>query len=413
MVQKLNRLSARRVHSLGKEGVKPGWYGDGGGLYLRAGPGNARRWIFVFRWRGKRAEMGLGGLASVTLASARLRAVNARILLAQGQNPIEVRKTEEAARQAAITFGTFADSLVADISQEFRNAKHAAQWEMTLTKYAAPIRDKNIADITTDDVLGVLKPLWQSKQDTASRLRGRIERVLDAAKARGLRDRENPARWRGHLKHLLPPRQKLARGHLRALPFQEVPALMDRLRALGGVTALALEFLILSAARTKEVRFATWSEIDREGRAWIIPAVKTKTGKPRRVPLTDRMLAILTEIEQVRVNEFVFPGERRRQSGLSENMLIKLLNKHLEVDKAAATVHGFRSSFRDWAAEQTVFPREIIELALGHKVVGEVEGAYWRSDVLERRRQLMTAWDRYCSTTPEERVVNISDYRAG
>jgi integrase len=303
--------------------------------------------------------------------------------------------------------------LVADISQEFRNAKHTAQWKMTLTKYAAPIRDKNIADITTDDVLGVLKPLWQSKLDTGSRLRGRIERVLDAAKARGLRDRENPARWRGHLNHLLPPRQKLARGHLAALPFNEIPAFMGRLRALGGVTALALEFLILSAARTKEVRFTTWSEIDREGRAWTIPALKTKTGKPRRVPLTDRMLAILAEVEQVRVNEFVFPGERRRQSGLSENMLIKLLNKHLKVDKAAATVHGFRSSFRDWAAEHTVFAREIIEMALGHKVVGEVEGAYWRSDVLERRRQLMTAWDRYCSTTPEERVVKINEYRVG
>jgi integrase len=412
MVQKVNRLTARRVDSLGKEDTNPGWYGDGGGLYLRAGPGHARRWIFVFRWRGKRAEMGLGGLSAVTLASARLRAADVRNLLAQGKNPIEARKAEAAARQSAITFGTFADSLVADISQEFRNAKHVAQWKMTLAKYAAPIRDKNIAEITTDDILGVLKPIWQSKPETASRLRGRIERVLDAAKARGLRDRENPARWRGHLNHLLPPRQKLAHGHLAALPFKEVPALMGRLRASGGVTALALEFLILSAARTKEVRFATWSEVDRDGRAWTIPALKTKTGKPRRIPLTDRMLAILAEVEQVRVNDFLFPGERSRQ-GMSDNMLVKLLNKRLKVDKAAASVHGFRSSFRDWAAEQTAFPREIIEMALGHKVVGEVEGAYWRSDVLERRRQLMTAWDRYCSTAPEERVVNINEYRMG
>jgi integrase len=412
MAQKLNRLAARRVGSLAKKNAKPGWHSDGGGLYLRVGPGDARRWIFIFRWHGRRAEMGLGGLSSVTLAAARLRAADARNLLAQGKNPIEARKAEVAARQSAITFGAFADSLIADISSEFRNAKHAAQWKMTLTKYAAPIRDKNIAEITTDDVLGVLKPIWQTKPETASRLRGRIERVLDGARARGLRDRENPARWRGHLNHLLPPRQKLARGHLAAMPFKEVPAFMGRLRALGGVTALALEFLILSAARTKEVRLATWSEFDREGRAWTIPALKTKTGTPRRVPLTDRMIAILAEVEQVRVNEFVFPGERSRQ-GISDNVLVKLLNKCLNGDKAAATVHGFRSSFRDWAAEQTAFPREIIEMALGHKVVGEVEGAYWRSDMLERRRQLMTAWERFCSTTPDERVINISDYRAG
>ena len=233
--------------------TKPGRHADGGGLYLVVGPGKSKRWLFLFRWRGKLKEMGLGGSASVPLADARRKAEDARRVIAEGRNPIVERRAKQAARDVAPTFGAFADDLIADISHGFRSDKHKAQWAMTLQTYAASLREKHLEEITTDDVLAVLKPIWLTKAETASRLRGRIERVLDAAKAKGLRSGENPARWRGHLANLLPRQPKLTRGHHAAMPYEKVPEFMLHLRASESVSALALEFCILGAARSGEV----------------------------------------------------------------------------------------------------------------------------------------------------------------
>src|SRR4051794_23414800 len=268
MARQTKRLSARTVATL----TKPGRHSDGDGLYLVVDASGAKRWLFLFRWNGKLKEMGLGGLASVSLADAREKADEARRVLASGRNPIEVRKAEKVERETIPTFGVFADRLLADLSHGFRSAKHRAQWTMTLSVYAAPLRDKSLHDLHTGDVLGVLTPIWQSKPETAARVRSRIERVLDAAKAKGLRTGENPARWRGHLDHLLPKRHKLTRGHHAAMPYADVPAFMADLRCRNTITALALEFLILTAARSSEVMGAVWSEIDRDAKIWTIPA---------------------------------------------------------------------------------------------------------------------------------------------
>ena len=388
--RRLKRLSARSVSTLNK----PGRHADGEGLYLLVDGGGAKRWVFLFRWKapgekgpGKLREMGLGGLSAVSLADAREKAVAARQALANGRNPIDERKAAEAARQSATTFGAFADALVEELKPGFRSAKHHAQWAMTLRTYAGPLRDKPLDAIQTVDVLAVLKPIWQSKSETASRLRGRIERVLDAARAQGLRSGENPARWRGHLDHLLPKRQKLTRGHHAAMPYTDVPAFIADLRRREAVAALALEFCILNASRSGEVLGAKWAEIDRKAKVWTVPPERMKGGREHRVPLSARSLQILEQVEAVRTGDFVFPGQKRGRP-LSSMALEKLLRR-MAVD---VTTHGFRSSFRDWAGEATSFPREIAEAALAHVVGDETERAYRRGDALEKRRKLMDAW---------------------
>ena len=337
--------------------------------------------------------MGLGGLASVPLADARRKAAEARRLIAERKNPLVEKRAAEARRQSATTFGGFADDLIADISHGFRNDKHKAQWATTLRTHAAPLRDKPVDAITTEDVLAVLKPIWTTKSETASRLRGRIERVLDAAKARGLREGENPARWRGHLANLLPKRQKLARGHHAAMPYRDVPAFVERLRAAESVSGMALEFCILAAARSGEVLGARWEEIDTEAEVWTVPAARMKSGREHRVPLTDQMLEILDAMAEVRLSDFVFPGQK--QGKPLSSMAMEMLLRRMKVENA--TVHGFRSAFRDWAAEETSFPREVAEAALAHVVGDATERAYRRGDALEQRRRLMSAWARYCS----------------
>jgi integrase len=266
------------------------------------------------------------------------------------------------------------------------------------------LREKPLDEIRTDDVLAALKPIWQTKSETASRLRGRIERVLDAAKARGLRSGENPARWRGHLDHLLPKRQKLTRGHHPALPYLDVPAFVADLRNRETVAALALEFTILNASRTGEVLGAKWDEIDREAAIWTIPRERMKAGREHRVPLTDRGLEILDAVEKVRTGDYVFPGQRRGKplSGMAMEMLLR----RMKIEKA--TVHGFRSSFRDWAGECTPFPREIAEAALAHTVGDETERAYRRGDALEKRRKLMAAWAAFCEPKEKSNVVPLA-----
>jgi integrase len=384
MARQVKRLSARAVATL----TKPGRHSDGDGLYLVVDASGARRWLFMFRRGGKLKEMGLGGASSVSLSDAREKAADARRIVASGRNPIELRRSAEAARAAGTTFGAFADKLVADLVQGFRNEKHKGQWATTLKTYAATLRDKPLDAIGTDDVLVVLAPIWQTKHETASRLRGRIERLLDAAKAKGLRSGENPARWRGHLDKLLPKRRKLTRGHHAAMPYPDVPAFVATLRRRNAVAGMALEFCILNASRTGEVLGAKWSEIDREAKLWTVPAERMKAGRAHRVPLTTQALEILAEAEKIRTSEYVFPGQRRDRP--LSSMAMEEMLRRMKIENA--TVHGFRSSFRDWAGECTSFPREIAEAALAHTVGDETERAYRRGDALEKRRKLMEAW---------------------
>ena len=387
-MRQIKRLSARKVETISA----PGLHADGGGLYLSVGPGASKRWAYVFRRYGKRREMGLGSASVVSLAEARRKAEEARRLQADGLDPIEARAAAASRQSQAVKFGEFADGLVADLSRGFHNKKHIAQWVMTLTTYAAPLRSKPLDEVTTEDVLRVLKPIWSTKSETASRLRGRVERVLDAAKAKGLRTGENPARWRGHLENLLPKRHKLTRGHHAAMPYHEVPAFLSRLRQTQSVSALALEFCILAAARSGEVLGARWSEIDRKAKVWTVPAERMKGGLEQRVPLTGRMLDILSKVEAIKASDYIFPGQKSGKP-LSVMALAMVLRR---MKVGGATVHGFRSSFRDWAAEETEFPREVAEEALAHVVGDATERAYRRGDALEKRRKLMEDWCRFC-----------------
>ncbi|MEN3794881.1 site-specific integrase, partial [Fulvimarina sp. MAC3] len=292
-------------------------------------------------------------------------------------------------RQRRRNYTTYSD---ANLSQSFRNEKHIAQWYMTLTHYAASLRDMPLEEISTDDVLAVLSPIWRTKNETASRLRGRIERVLDAAKARGLRSGENPARWRGHLELLLPKRQKLQRGHHAAMPYNAVPKFFSELQNRPALAASALELTILTAARSGEVLGATWDEIDFETRVWTVPADRMKAGRVHRVPLSDQAMKIILAMRTVQSNDHIFPGQKagRPLSNMSMEMAMRRMNLgHL-------TVHGFRSSFRDWVGEETEFARELAEAALAHIVGDQTERAYRRGDALEKRRALMEAWAQFC-----------------
>lgn len=404
MARELNRLPPRAALTI----TEPGRYADGGGLYLVVGKGASRKWVFRFKWRGRLTDMGLGAAGVVTLAKARERAADARRLLSDGVNPLEAKR----ANQAVPTFGEMADRLVADLSPQWRNAKHKAQWIATLETDAAKLRPIPVDRVQTADVLDVLKAIWSEKPETASRLRGRIERVLDAAKAKDFRSGENPARWRGHLDHLLPKRQKLTRGHHAALPFADVPAFVAELREREAVAALALEFAILTAARSGEVRGATWAEIDTKAKLWTVPAVRMKAGRDHRVPLTERALEILEAVRPLSTGEsqaVVFPsttgklGERQR-SPLSDAAFDRLLTR---MGKARGTVtpHGFRSSFRDWAGEASTFPREVAEAALAHVVGDATERAYRRGDALEKRRKMMNAWATFLDRNGSAKVI--------
>lgn len=334
----------------------------------------------------RRREMGLGPVRDVTLAEARSAAAEARKKLRAGIDPIEERR-----RPAGMTFGQAADAYVDSVQSGWRNEKHRWQWRETLTSFCVAIRDVPVEAVETGHVLQVLQPIWRTKSETASRLRGRIEKVLDYARAQGLRTGPNPAMWRGHLSAILPKPEKLKRGHHPAMPFLEVPAFVARLRGREAMAALALEFTIITAARTGETLGATWSEIDVEARVWTIPGRRMKAGREHRVPLGNRAIEILRLCRLGCKSEFVFPGQRigRPLSNMSMEMLLRRMGENV------VTTHGFRSSFRDWAGERTAFPREIAEAALAHQVGDETERAYRRGDALEKRRELMTAWEAF------------------
>jgi integrase len=340
----------------------------------------------MYRFGGKQREMGLGSLRDVPLARARELAADYRLALAEGRDPLTLKEAPK-----VITFGEAADQYIATMSSGWKNAKHKAQWEMTLREYAGPIRGLPVDQVGTEEVLRVLQPIWHTKPETASRVRGRIESVISWATAKKLRSGENPARWRGHLDQILPKRQRLTRGHHAALPIDDAPAFMTSLRDLEGVGARGLEFTILTAARTSETVGARWPEIDLTKRLWTVPATRMKGKREHRVPLSDRSIAILEEMATTRQSEFVFPGAKAGKP--LSTMAFDMTLRRMQVD---VTTHGFRSTFRDWASERTGFAHEVCEMALAHVIPNASEAAYRRGDLLEKRRELMAAWANFC-----------------
>ena len=383
--------------------TKPGRYGDGAGLYLVVAASGARKWVFRFTFAGKVTEAGLGSADVVSLAEARNKAHEARKLLEVGKNPIEAKRQALIVEAEKPTFGAIADALIAAKESEWRNEKHRAQWRASLKEFAAPLRSRPVNEIDTGAILAVLTPLWQTKPETASRVRGRIEAVLDAAKAQGHRSGENPAAWRGHLAHLLPKRGKLTRGHHAAMDYRDVPAFVTHLRGQETIAAMALEFCILTATRSGEVYGARWTEIDMAAKVWVVPADRMKAAREHRVPLSDRAVAILEKLFKARTGDFVFPSPRG-QRPLSHVAMAKVMRR-LEVEQA--TVHGFRSAFRDWAGNETHFPREVAEAALAHVVGDKAEQAYRRGDALEKRRALMAAWANHCEPGKTENLIHF------
>jgi integrase len=367
---------------------------DGGGLWLVT-KGGGRYWIFVYTYAGIRREMGVGPLHTVGLADAREKAEDARSMVRRGVDPIAARKEDEADTPKAITFGEYADAFVdaAVKAGRWRGAKTEARWRNLLENHAKSIRAKVLASVKTKDVINVLNPIWGSKQETAEKLREAIERVLDAAKVEGHRAGDNPAAWRGNLEHVLHKPNELVTGeHHAALPHVDAPAFMKHLAEVKGVSARALELCILTACRSGEVRFAVWTEFDLEKKTWLIPAIRMKGGREHRVALSDKAVEIVKSMKAQSVNDFVFPGVRDKKP-LSDASLGKALQA---AGGGAYTVHGFRSTFRDWATEVAHAPREIAEAALAHVVGDAVERSYARSDALERRRALMQEWAAHC-----------------
>jgi integrase len=392
-------LTARQVETRKAAGL----IADGGGLYLQVSSGGAKSWIYRYQLAGTRRDMGLGPVALFSLADARRIAVDARKLVAQGVDPIDRRRSERAATATAdakaMTFKACAEAYIAAHRAGWRNPKHAAQWPSTLQTYVYPVMGE--LPVPAVDVG------WSVKPETASRVRGRIESVLDWAAARGYRHGENPARWRGHLENLLPKKSKVRRvEHHAALPYPEIAGFMAELRQQEGVAARALEFAILTAARTGEVIGATWVEFDLEGRLWTIPGERMKAGREHRVPLSDAALAIMHAMARVRMGDHLFPGARtgRPMSNMAMLMLLRRMGR------GDLTAHGFRSAFSDWCAEQTNFPSEVREMALAHTVGDKVEAAYRRGDLYQKRREVMAAWGRYCAGGGAK-VVNLDETR--
>ena len=394
------KLTARRVATI----KAPGKYGDGHGLWLRFTPVGRQWWFLRYRFRGRDRELGLGSADEVGLKEARQSAARARRLIREGLDPIEERRNERG-KSSAPTFAECAERFINANQVAWRNAKHRAQWSSTLEAYAYPVLgEQPVNAVGVADVLLVLEAVWTTKPETASRLRGRIERVLDWARARGLRHGENPARWRGHLDKLLPKRSEVrAVRHFAALPWREVPAFMNALRAREGIAARALEFAVLTAARSGEVRWMRWSEAD--GDVWTVPAEHMKAKREHRVPLPARAVALLDEMRcfDCAPGLLIFPGMRPGRP-LSDMTLGAVLKR---MGRDDLTVHGFRSTFRDWCAETTNFPREVCEQALAHTLANKVEAAYRRGDLFEKRRQLMTAWARYCEQPTRGKVVEF------
>ena len=405
MARTIQRLSPAKVRT-----AKAGMLCDGGGLYLQC-TANAdeilrKSWLFRFAINGRERYMGLGSLDVVSLLEARRMATECRRLHLAGIDPIEHRNAArmQAALEAskAMTFDECRDTYIKAHSAGWRNAKHRQQWESTLNTYCSSLFGKvSVQAIDVTLVMKALEPIWTTKPETASRVRGRIESILDWAKVRGLRTGENPARWRGHLDHLLPARNKVRKvKHHSALPYTEMEVFMAELRGRDGIAARALEFAIFTATRTNEVIGARWDEFDLAATVWTIPESRMKAGREHRVPLSDGAVAIIEAMRSARQNDYIFAGDRR--STLSNMALLMALRR---MKRDAVTAHGFRSTFRTWAAEQTIFPREVVEAALAHTVGNNVEAAYQRGDLFDKRRKLMDAWSFYCNAPNASKVI--------
>jgi integrase len=409
-MRELGKLTASQIAKLNK----PGRYGDGNGLYLQISHWQTKSWCLRYQLGGRSRDMGLGAVSDVTLAEARDKARAARRMLIDGDDPIDARQAKKQAIAAElakrVTFREAAQKYIESHKAGWRNEKHAAQWTATLSTYAYPvIGSLNVAAVDTAHITKILEPIWATKTDTASRVRGRIENVLDWARARHYRSGENPARWKGHMENLLPAKSKVRKvRHQPALPFGQMGGFIEDLQLRKGVSARALEFTILTAARTGEAINATWDEIDLKAGTWTVPAERMKAGREHRVPLSSKALALLKGLPKEKGSKFVFPGAKARLP-ISNMAMLELLR---DMTDGELTVHGFRSSFRDWAGEATNYPRELAEAALGHVLGDQAEQAYRRGDALEKRRKLMEAWTRYCATPSKGRAGNVVSLRA-
>jgi integrase len=394
MAQSIKRLSPRKVATETKRGL----HADGGGLYLQVSKFDTKSWVFRFNIQKRPREMGLGPFHTVTLGEAREEALRCRKLLREGIDPIEQRKLIRGQTKAeavkVMTFRECAEQYISSQSAGWKSLKHTSQWTSTLQKYVYPVfGDLPVQAVDTGLVMKAIESIWTTKTETAGRVRGRIENILDWARVRKYRDGENPARWKGHLDTLLPARTKVKKvKHHSALPYDQISSFIATLRNQEGVSARGLEFLILTAGRTGEIIKATWDEVELDKAMWIIAADRMKAGKEHRVPLSSAALKVLSGLKETAQSNFIFPGMRLNTS-LSNMAFLQLLKR---MGRNDLTAHGFRSSFRDWAAERTVYPNEMAEMALAHSVGTKVEAAYRRGDMLDRRRDMMTAWADYC-----------------
>ncbi|XKF14677.1 integrase arm-type DNA-binding domain-containing protein [Halomonas sp. BLK-85] len=398
----MGKLTSKAVQKLAKEGKK-GMTGDGQGLYLQITAGGSVSWIYRFKLNSKQRYMGLGSYPDVSLALARERAGDHRKLVKNGLDPMGVQGEQEQATEATPTFNNCAARYIKSHRRSWRNSKHARQWVSTLKAYARPIiGTKPVDEVTTQDVLKILSPIWTSKTETAKRVQGRIENVLDYAAAHNYRDPVNPARWRGHLDKLLakPSRVKKVTHHP-AMPYEVVPAFMAELRGYSSISAKALQFLILTATRTSEVLRSEWPEIDLENETWTIPADRMKARREHRVPLSRQAMELLTQLPRVNGNPYVFPGARqgRPLSNMAMLQLMRGMGYGPDGEHGDYVPHGFRSSFRDWTGEVTSYPRDVAEMALAHTIENKVEAAYRRGDLFEKRRAMMQEWAD-CLTPP-------------
>ena len=399
MARLVDQLTEAKIRTL----TAPGFYPDGRGLYLQVRPGGARSWIFRFTLNGRTRDMGLGALTEISLVKARAKATEARALRDKEIDPIEAAEAQRAPGASprsplGPTFEQAAEAYMADKLKRLRSDVHRHQWRQTLEDYAYPIIGKlPVAEIDTSDVLAVLKPIWETKCETAARLRGRLERILARATVEGHRSGANPATWRGHLQEALPAKSEVQPTvHFSAMDFADVPGFMAELSARSGVAAVALRFLVLTAARTGEVTGACWSEIDWKERTWTVPAERAKTGRDHIVPLSTGAIAALRQIEPLRDLSgcTIFPG--RKGKGLSCMAMLSLVQRRMQ---RSVTVHGFRSAFRDWAGDEGDVPRELAEASLAHVVKDSTERAYRRKTAVERRREVMQAWCDFCLPT--------------
>jgi integrase len=398
MARTINRLSPRTVAAINKAGM----HADGGGLYLQVSRYDTKSWIFRFALNGRERQMGLGSLNTITLADARAEAGECRKMLREGLDPIEARNARRNRQRlevaTSMTFQQCAESYIEVHRSGWRNAKHGDQWNNTLATYAYPVfGNLPVSAVDVRLVMKALQPIWSTKTETATRVRGRIERILDWAAVQKYREGENPARWRGHLDKLLPKPSKVRKvKHHAALPYKDIGAFMVGLRNREAIAARGLEFLILTATRTSEALESQWGEIDLTGKVWTIPADRMKSDKEHRIPLSPPAVALIEAMKKISQSDYVFPGARSKRP-LSNMAFLQLLKRMGHGD---LTAHGFRSTFRDWAAERTNTPNEVAEMALAHVVGDKVEAAYRRGDLFDKRRRLMDDWAEFCSKVP-------------